>query len=109
MTFFLFIVRLVEVQYKAAPGVLHSLKKVKKPKKWPEGRNEKAVQEERLLSALRSHITSKATDFDFERTEEQKERFKGLKKVFILNYCLLLTFNFRILGLDPSTLAFQSK
>ena len=35
MTFFLFIVRLVEVQYKAAPGVLHSLKKVKKPKNDP--------------------------------------------------------------------------
>ena len=76
MTFFLSIVWLVEVQYKAAPGVLHSVKKVKKPKKRPEGRNEKAVKEEQLLSALRSHITSKATDFDFERTQEQNERFK---------------------------------
>lgn len=91
MTFFLFIVRLVEVQYKAAPGVLHSLKKVKKPKKRPEGRNEKAVQEERLLSALRSHITSKATHFDFERTEEQKERFKSFKEGFYFE--LLFTFN----------------
>ena len=67
------------------------MKKVKKPKKRPEGRNEKAVKEEQLLSALRSHITSKATDFDFERTQEQNERFKSFKEGFYFE--LLFTFN----------------
>ena len=67
----LFSVRIVEIQYKAVPSVRQSVKKIVKKSRRPEGRSEKAMQEEQLLNALRSHITvgqSSSNEFQFERT-----------------------------------------
>ena len=51
----LFSVRIVEIQYKAVPGVRQSAKTIFKKSRRPEGRSERAIQEEQLLNALRSH------------------------------------------------------
>lgn len=78
----LFSVRTVEIQYKAVPGVCQSMKKIVKKSRRPEGRSERAIQEEQLLNALRSHMTvgqSSSTEFQFERTQEQRERFESFK------------------------------
>lgn len=77
-----FSVRIVEIQYKA---VCQSMKKIVKKSRRPEGRSERAIQEEQLLNTLRSHITvgqSSSTEFQFERTQEQRERFESFKEGF---------------------------
>ena len=83
----LFSVRIVEIQYKAVPGVRQSAKKIVKKSRRPEGRSERAIKEEQLLNALRSHITvgqSSSNEFQFERTQEQRERFESFKEGFYI-------------------------
>ena len=80
-----FSVRIVEIQCKAVPGVCQSMKKIVKKSRRPEGRSERAIQEEQLLNTLRSHITvgqSSSTEFQFERTQEQREGFESFNEGF---------------------------
>lgn len=71
------------MQYKAVPGVAHTMKKVPKKGKGPEGKSEKAVQDEQLLLALRNYISagqSSLNAFEYERSQEQKERLDSFKE-----------------------------
>lgn len=59
------------------------MKKVPKKGKGLEGKTEKAVQEEQLLLALRNYISagqSSLNAFEYERSQEQKERLDSFKE-----------------------------
>lgn len=61
----------------------HTMNKVSKKRKGPEGKSEKAEQEEQLLVALRNQITagqSSLNVFEYERSQEQKERLERFKE-----------------------------
>lgn len=59
------------------------MKKVPKRGKWLEGRTDRAVQHEKLLDALKSFISmgqGTSNEFQFERSQEQKDRFESFKQ-----------------------------
>ena len=60
------------------------MKKVpKRGRGLPEGRTDRAVQDEKLLDALKSFISTgqgTSNEFQFERSQEQKDRFERFKQ-----------------------------
>ena len=63
--------------------MLKSVKKVPKRGKRPEGRTDRAMQDEKLLDALKSFISTgqgTSNEFHFERSQEQKDRFESFKQ-----------------------------
>lgn len=76
---------------------------VSKKRKQPEGKSEKAVQEEQLLLALRKHIVpsqSSLSTFEYERSQEQKKLLDHFKEgVYIF---LLCTFRYLAYEVKPS-------
>lgn len=59
------------------------MKKVPKRGRGPEGRTDRAVQDEKLLDALKSFISTgqeTSNEFQFERSQEQKDRFESFKQ-----------------------------
>lgn len=62
--------------------MLKSMIKVPKRGKRPEGRTNRAAQDEKLLDALKSFISTgqgTSNEFQFERSQEQKDRFESFK------------------------------
>ena len=83
------------------------MKKVPKRGRRPEGRSDRAVQDEKLLDALKSFISTgqgTSNEFQFERRQEQKDQ--GIKPLTSLYgvLCRLLT----TIG-EPFILAQQGK
>lgn len=59
------------------------MKKVPKRGKRPEGRTDRAVQDEKLLDVLKSFISTGqgiSNEFQFERSQEQKDRFESFEQ-----------------------------
>ena len=59
------------------------MKKVSNRGRRPEGRTDRAVQDEKLLDALKSFISTgqgTSDEFQFERSQEQKDRFESFKQ-----------------------------
>lgn len=79
------------------------MKKVSKKRKGPEGKSEKAEQEEELLVALRNHIIagqSSLNVFEYERSQEQKERLERFKEGI---YFSLYTIRYLAYEVKPSS------
>lgn len=77
--------RLVEIQYKAVPGLLSTSKVQAKTKKCPAARSEAAINEEQLLSRLRIWITNgnPSNELPYVRSKMQKERLEKFKQGWI--------------------------
>lgn len=58
------------------------MKKVPKRGRGPERRTDRAVQDEKLLDALKTISTGQGTsnEFQFERSQDQKDRFESFRK-----------------------------